>query len=138
MELKLNEYHHTFGDFQITVRDGEVTEVQDRNPFQGPPGPYTPLENFENYTLDFYIDVLPSQVTDYTVDNLFDSVKLITENMTAVNISACQFTKVEFDPTLGYIQTFQFVTYYFSYFCGGQGTHTAGVNFSISNFEILE
>lgn len=130
MVLNINEYHRVLGLFQVTVRDGKVIEVTNANPFDAP------FEDFDNYNLDFYIEFMPEHLREYTVDNLFNIVKSQIQNMPTVNITRCQYTTLDFDPSLGYIRHFEATSYRPGWFCGS--LHTTGVRFTITHFEILE
>jgi hypothetical protein len=129
------------GDFQVTVVDGEVVAVAARDVFDAN-GPFTPIDDFETYTVGAPLLILPSNITNYTVSFLLETVAAQIEDLPPIHLTRCGDGQygLDFDSQLGYVRSFSYTSHNgisegIDLWCAG--LHEIDEAFTITEFEVL-
>jgi hypothetical protein len=129
------------GDFRVTVREDEVIAVDTRDVFDAS-GAFTPIDDFETYTFGTPLLMLPSNITNYTVSELLETVAAQVEHLPIIHLTRCGggLYGIDFDPQLGYIRGFSYTGYNgigegFDLWCAG--IHAIDEAFTVTEFEVL-
>ncbi|MBZ0287124.1 MAG: DUF6174 domain-containing protein, partial [Anaerolineae bacterium] len=148
MTITVSRYHTYFTDFVIEVQQNRVVKASSR-PTLFRNDPFQSIDNIQEYELDkSYLQVLPTRLSEYTLNNLFDVIDSSLGNLSSFHVSNCGKNnyRAEYDPALGYIKMFAIDEdnpYAYSYLMswiplfGCAKFHAVGEGFKITNFEVL-
>jgi hypothetical protein len=133
---------HVSGEYlKIVVRNGEVIEAG-RAWILTFTGTFETIRDFTQYEVGRTMQSLPSRVTDYTIDRLFEVAASEIVYIPDIQLTRCGEGRyrVDFDSQLGYIRYFAAdifnpYEYGLNEFC--PKFHANGERFMITKFEVL-